>query len=115
MSEQDVELGSVETGAGPVPGSMSDDQLVAMLVDRARSEGLQLTGEGGLLQQLTLHQNTGTSSCPRGSDRRSRSRRLCLAAVPLRFLPGLLEPVEGVLGEGLAGELLGGGGVQAGE
>ncbi|MEU3283032.1 hypothetical protein [Streptomyces antibioticus] len=24
-----------------------------MLVDRARSEGLQLTGEGGLLQQLT--------------------------------------------------------------
>jgi len=31
----------------------SDEQLVAMLVDRARSEGLQLTGEGGLLQQLT--------------------------------------------------------------
>jgi putative transposase len=28
----------------------SDEQLVAMLVDRARSEGLQLTGEGGLLQ-----------------------------------------------------------------
>lgn len=25
----------------------SDEQLVAMLVDRARSEGLQLTGEGG--------------------------------------------------------------------
>ncbi|MEV6742060.1 transposase [Streptomyces sp. NPDC051104] len=24
-----------------------------MLVDRARSDGLQLTGEGGLLQQLT--------------------------------------------------------------
>ena len=31
----------------------SDEQLVAMLVDRARSEGLQLTGEGGLLQMLT--------------------------------------------------------------
>jgi len=31
----------------------SDEQLVAVLVDRARSEGLQLTGEGGLLQQLT--------------------------------------------------------------
>ncbi|SCK09673.1 Transposase (or an inactivated derivative) [Streptomyces sp. WMMB 322] len=30
-----------------------DEQLVGMLVDRARAEGLQLTGEGGLLQQLT--------------------------------------------------------------
>ncbi|MFI9645441.1 hypothetical protein ACIHAA_03975 [Streptomyces sp. NPDC052040] len=28
-------------------------QLIAMLVDRARSGGLQLTGQGGLLQQLT--------------------------------------------------------------
>jgi hypothetical protein len=28
----------------------SDEQLVAMLVDRARGEGLQLTSEGGLLQ-----------------------------------------------------------------
>ncbi len=34
-------------------GAASDEQLIAMLVDRARSEGLQLTGEGGLLQQLT--------------------------------------------------------------
>ncbi|OEJ49564.1 transposase [Streptomyces agglomeratus] len=33
--------------------AVSDEQLVAMLVDRARNEGLQLTGEGGLLQQLT--------------------------------------------------------------
>ncbi|MEV5491673.1 hypothetical protein AB0L47_27405 [Streptomyces bobili] len=32
---------------------MSDEQLVAMLVKRARSEGLQLTGQGGLQQQLT--------------------------------------------------------------
>ncbi len=32
---------------------VSDEQLVVMLVDRARNEGLQLTGEGGLLQQLT--------------------------------------------------------------
>ena len=29
-----------------------DDQLTGKLVDRARSRGLQLTGEGGLLQQL---------------------------------------------------------------
>lgn len=34
-------------------GAVSDQQLIAMLVDRARSDGLQLTGEGGLLQQLT--------------------------------------------------------------
>ncbi|MFI2458223.1 IS256 family transposase, partial [Streptomyces sp. NPDC019539] len=30
-----------------------DDQLLNELVARAQSEGLQLTGEGGLLQQLT--------------------------------------------------------------
>src|SRR5262245_48286786 len=30
-----------------------DDQLIGQLVDRARASGLQLTGAGGLLQQLT--------------------------------------------------------------
>ena len=30
-----------------------DEQLVEQLVGRARAGGLQLTGEGGLLQQLT--------------------------------------------------------------
>ncbi|MFB7294218.1 IS256 family transposase [Actinacidiphila glaucinigra] len=30
-----------------------DEQLIGQLVDRARASGLQLTGEGGLLQQLT--------------------------------------------------------------
>lgn len=30
-----------------------DDQLIGQLVDRARASGLQLTGVGGLLQQLT--------------------------------------------------------------
>jgi hypothetical protein len=30
-----------------------DAQLVAQLVEQARTAGLQLTGEGGLLQQLT--------------------------------------------------------------
>ena len=30
-----------------------DDQLIEELVVRAQAEGLQLTGEGGLLQQLT--------------------------------------------------------------
>jgi hypothetical protein len=35
------------------PGKSVDDQLVDELVGRAQAEGLQLTGEGGLLQQLT--------------------------------------------------------------
>jgi transposase-like protein len=34
-------------------GSATDEQLIAMLVDRARGDGLKLTGEGGLLQKLT--------------------------------------------------------------
>ncbi|MFF3404364.1 hypothetical protein ACFYW6_38840 [Streptomyces sp. NPDC002659] len=42
-----------EPAGGAMPSAASDEQRVAMLVDRARSEGLQLTGEGGLLQQLT--------------------------------------------------------------
>ena len=37
----------------PVGMAASDEQLIAMLVDRARTEGMQLTGAGGLLQQLT--------------------------------------------------------------
>ena len=35
------------------PAGSSDEQLVRQLVDRARAEGLKLTGEGGLLGQLT--------------------------------------------------------------
>jgi transposase-like protein len=45
-----------ESGEQPVQGPSSvasDEQLISMLVDRARTQGLQLTGEGGLLQQLT--------------------------------------------------------------
>ena len=56
MTDATVELETVEPvekdlSGPPVP--VSDGQLVAMLVERARSEGLQLTGQGGLLQQLT--------------------------------------------------------------
>ncbi len=46
-AEAPVEPSKAAAGTGAV-----DDQLVGMLVDRARAEGLQLTGEGGL-QQLT--------------------------------------------------------------
>lgn len=34
-------------------GAVTGEQLIAMLVERARGDGLKLTGEGGLLQQLT--------------------------------------------------------------
>lgn len=37
----------------PVSTDVVDDQLVRQLAQRARSEGLRLTGEGGLLQHLT--------------------------------------------------------------
>ncbi|ROO61168.1 mutator family transposase [Micromonospora sp. Llam0] len=39
--------------AGGSVGTTTDEQLIALLVDRARGDGLKLTGEGGLLQQLT--------------------------------------------------------------
>lgn len=54
MSETITEREAVEE---PVVESaaeaVSDEQLIGMLVDRARTDGLQLTGEGRLLQQLT--------------------------------------------------------------
>jgi putative transposase len=39
--------------AGPVGLDCLDEQLINQLVDRAKAGGLQLTGEGGVLQQLT--------------------------------------------------------------
>ncbi len=53
MTDQSVELEQVGTAGAAQAPQVADDQLIAMLVGRARSEGLQLTGEGGLLQQLT--------------------------------------------------------------
>ena len=42
---------TMDVSAESVEGS--DEQLVRQLVDRARAEGLKLTGEGGLLGRLT--------------------------------------------------------------
>ena len=41
-----------EPAGGPTD-AVTNEQLIAMLVDRARVDGLELTGDGGLLQQLT--------------------------------------------------------------
>ena len=51
-SENVPEAESVEA-AEPHRTKAVDDQLIDELVGRAQAEGLQLTGEGGLLQQLT--------------------------------------------------------------
>jgi hypothetical protein len=48
-----LEAEGAVVGPVPVAEMLVDDQLVGMLVDRAQAEGLALTGEGGLLQQLT--------------------------------------------------------------
>lgn len=56
MTDTAVELETVESVEGVQsgqPAPVSDEQRVAMLVERARSEVPQLTGQGGLLQQLT--------------------------------------------------------------
>ncbi|MBG6138469.1 transposase-like protein [Longispora fulva] len=42
-----------EAGSDPLMIDAVDAQLVRQLADRARAEGLQLTGEGGLLARLT--------------------------------------------------------------
>lgn len=54
MSDMTVSAEAVEE-VRPVELSADvlDEQLIGQLVDRARASGLQLTGEGGLLQQLT--------------------------------------------------------------
>ena len=43
---------TIEQGSGADPAT-SDEQLVAMLVELPRSEGMRLTGAGGLLQEPT--------------------------------------------------------------
>ena len=50
MTETAVENEKAEQVIQSPSSAVSDEQLVAMLVDRARNEGLELTGEGGLLQ-----------------------------------------------------------------
>ncbi|CNF21443.1 transposase%2C Mutator family protein [Mycobacterium tuberculosis] len=53
MTDGIVENESAERPVQAPQGAASEEQLTSMLVDRARTQGLQLTGEGGLLQQLT--------------------------------------------------------------
>ncbi|MDX3426872.1 IS256 family transposase, partial [Streptomyces sp. ME02-6985-2c] len=52
MTSDNAEPEAVEPSKA-VPAKAVDDQLIDELVGRAQAEGLQLAGEGGLLQQLT--------------------------------------------------------------
>lgn len=47
--------GGGEAAAGQSSGGATDEQLAAQLVERARSEGLDLTGPDGLLGRVTKH------------------------------------------------------------
>ncbi|MFB7248623.1 IS256 family transposase [Streptomyces populi] len=53
MPSENVSEAEGAKSAKSVPTRTVDDQLIEELVGRAQAEGLQLTGEGGLLQQLT--------------------------------------------------------------
>jgi transposase-like protein len=46
-------MAKAEPGVGEEPLDAVDEQLIEQLADRAHAEGLQLTGEGGLLARLT--------------------------------------------------------------
>jgi hypothetical protein len=67
-----------------------DDQLVEQLVSRARAGGLKLTGEGGVLQQLTkrLRDGRGAAGPFHGGDSDTKAwERSQLAAIVAASLP----------------------------
>lgn len=53
MTDVTVSAEAVENVKPAGASDALDDQLIGQLVDRAKADGIQLTGEGGLLQQLT--------------------------------------------------------------
>ncbi len=53
ITRENVAEDEAGEAAVAVSAKVVDDQLIDELVSRAQAEGLQLTGEGGLLQQLT--------------------------------------------------------------
>ncbi|MET8413009.1 transposase [Streptomyces sp. NPDC005195] len=64
MTDTVTELVAVADQADPSPEAATVEQkLIDQLVEQARSKGLQLTGEGGLLQQLTKPRSTECLEC----------------------------------------------------
>ncbi|WP_262505850.1 hypothetical protein [Streptomyces sp. TRM68367] len=54
MTTENVSESEAVAPTKAVSAKAVDDQLIDELVGRAQAEGLQLTGKGGLLQQLTV-------------------------------------------------------------
>ncbi|MFE4583025.1 hypothetical protein ACFRKC_46325 [Streptomyces chartreusis] len=54
MTSENVSESEGAESTSAVSAKAVDDQLIEELVGRAQAEGLQLTGEGGLFQQLTV-------------------------------------------------------------
>lgn len=53
MSSDNVTEAEPVEPSEAAPSKSADNRLIDELVGRAQAEGLRLTGEGGLLQQLT--------------------------------------------------------------
>ncbi|MEU4955723.1 IS256 family transposase, partial [Streptomyces lavendulae] len=53
MTDVTVSAEAVEEVEPAGPPDALEDQLISQLVDRAKADGIRLTGQGGLLQQLT--------------------------------------------------------------
>ncbi|MGC4853610.1 IS256 family transposase, partial [Micromonospora sp. DT4] len=53
MTTDAVDTAAVAKKKQPGLPAGANDDLIGELVEQARTSGLQLTGEGGLLQQLT--------------------------------------------------------------
>ncbi|MEE1746483.1 transposase, partial [Streptomyces sp. JV184] len=53
MTSENVAEAQIGEAVEPQPARVVDDRLIDELVSRVQAEGLQLTDEGGLLQQLT--------------------------------------------------------------
>ena len=76
---------SPTTTSGPDVLDAVDEQLLDRLVGQAREGGLQLTGEGGLLAQLTKRGWSNPpwrASCPTTSAMASTTRRAATAGTP---------------------------------
>jgi hypothetical protein len=102
MTSENVSESEGAESTSAVSAKAVDDQLIEEPVGRAQAEGLQLTGEGGLLQQLTKrllesaldgeitdhlgydkHDAAGSSrpSCYAATPRSSASTSLCTGRV----------------------------------
>ena len=84
--QQAVDLDGLDGGVPVCAGGLDavDEQLIARLAGRAREGGLALTGEGGLLAQLTKRRSSPRSRArsPTTSAMTATTRPAATAATP---------------------------------